>query len=340
MKKLSLLLVLTVFLTFYNPAFESTAGEGQAHLPSESPTAQGEAALLYSLESDNDKIINIFNVDNSFYFTSSAHFNGHMGELKEVVPNPSSTSKLLVNKDNPLPGNYEPEGLTAISSGKVRLEYAGLKLIPPTLNALYSMVAAARKDGVKGFIINSAYRSLASQQQIFDANLNSYKKTSKTMEEAIEKTRLLVALPGNSEHHTGLAIDIFSINGRHRDDFEGTREQVWLNGNLYKYGFIIRYPRDKTKETNSTYEPWHIRYVGLPLSSYMQEKNLCLEEFYNKLFSDHILESGSYLFMQVKAGERVFIDENLTVDPALERVNSQNMLLTVKKPSNLDRVIF
>lgn len=358
MKKLYLLLAFTVFFALYSPVPESTETEGQVSLSSEVPDTEGEAsgtalpqeadipeppdtsaesrtsydsALLCSIQSSDNKAINIFSLDDSVYITSMSRQAMDISKMKKVGLNSESTSKLLVNKDNTLPKNYTPKNLAPISSSKVKLQYSGLKLIPRTLNALYSMVDAARDAGVKGFIINSAYRSLASQQQIFDANLNSYLKTSKTYEEAFAKTRLLVALPGNSEHHTGLAIDIFSINGIHRDNFEGTREQVWMNENLHKYGFIIRYPKDKTKETNSTYEPWHIRYVGIPLSSYMREQNLCLEEFYGKIFAEQFVENNSYLFMKMKIGQKVFIDESLLPSAELEKVNADNILLTVDK---------
>ncbi len=307
---------------------EKTISIKTQHDPKEETS---EFILLKSLPANNKGTINIFTKDNGLFITKTSAGKINTKTMKQLSINASSSSKLLVNKDNPLPKYFVPKNLTGISPERVKLEYSGLKLIPKTLDALYSMVDDAKKKGIKGFIINSAYRSLSSQQIIFDSNLNSFKKTSKTYEEAYAKTRLLVALPGSSEHHTGLALDIFSVNGRHRNDFEGTKEQIWLNQNLYKYGFIIRYPKDKTTETSSTYEPWHIRFVGTSLSTYMTENNLCLEEFYNKILADEMLENSQYLFMRVKSSQKVYVSPELLDDVKLETVNKENGLLTVGK---------
>ncbi len=284
---------------------------------------------LHKTTDKSKKLFNIYSRNNNIYITSNEFNKINFKALKQIKTDNITSSKLLVNKDNPLPEDFAPQNLANIDSGKVLLEYRELKLLPVTLKALYSMAEAAKKENVKGFIINSAYRSLTSQKQIFDSNLNSFKKNSKTSEEAYAKTRQLVALPGNSEHHTGLAADIFSVNGRHRNDFEDTKEQVWLNMNLHKYGFIIRYPKDKTKETAAVYEPWHIRYVGIPLSTYMKEQNLCLEEFYGRIFADDILENNKSMFMGIKSTQQVFIDEALVSKISLEKVNQKNALLTL-----------
>ena len=193
------------------------------------------------------------------------------------------------------------------------------------------MIDGAKKSNVKDFIINSAYRSESVQREIFNSNLKQFRKTSKTYNEAYEKTRQLVALPGNSEHQTGLALDIFSVKGLHRNDFVGTKEQLWLEKNSYKYGFIIRYPKDKTKETNSTYEPWHIRYVGIPLSSYLYHKNLCLDEFYDKIFAGEILEDNNYAFMKIKDNQKIYADKSLISKAQLETVIKGTRLITFKK---------
>lgn len=290
-----------------------------------------EFILLKSISANSKSTINVFSGNNGLFITNEIDRKVNTKIMEQLNASVLTSSKLLVNTDNSLPKDFSPKNLKDISHGKVKLEYPGLKLIPQTLDALYSMVDAANKEGINGFIINSAYRSLSSQQIIFDSNLNSYKKTSKTLEEAYAKTRLLVALPGSSEHHTGLALDIFSVNGRHRNDFEGTKEQIWLNQNLYKFGFILRYPKDKAKETSCTYEPWHIRFVGSSLSTYITENNLCLEEFYKKLLADELLENSQSFFMRVKSGQRVYVSPELLNNVNLETVNKENELLTVKK---------
>ena len=89
-----------------------------------------------------------------------------------------------------------------------------------------------------------------------------------------------VAVPGTSEHQTGLALDIISSSYQVLDrDQENTAEQRWLMENSYKYGFILRYPSDKSEITGINYEPWHYRYVGKEAAKEIYEKGLCLEEY-------------------------------------------------------------
>ena len=92
---------------------------------------------------------------------------------------------------------------------------------------------------------------------------------------AVSATRQTVADPGTSEHHTGLAFDI-TVPGT---IFKGTPEQKWLHKHCWEYGFVIRYQEDKEKITGYLAEVWHVRYVGLPHSIDMRNRNLCLEEY-------------------------------------------------------------
>ncbi len=290
-----------------------------------------EYNVLHKTYLKDKSLLSVMLKSNALYLTSTTSSSIKVNFIMKSPTSVDDSTKLLVNADNTLPTDFSPKQLNEISASKIKLEYSKLKLIPSTLNALYSMAEAAKKESVKGFIVNSAYRSIDNQKLIFESNLNSFKKTSKDSAEAFSRTRQLVALPGSSEHHTGLAVDIFSVNGRHRSDFEGTREQVWLNKNLADFGFIIRYPKGKTVETGSVYEPWHIRFVGLPLSTFLKERQLCLEEFYSFIFAGEILEDADGLFMGVKPDQKVFIDALLLNRIQLERVNAQYNLLTLVK---------
>jgi D-alanyl-D-alanine carboxypeptidase len=87
-----------------------------------------------------------------------------------------------------------------------------------------------------------------------------------------------VAFPGASEHQTGLAIDV-SVNGKLSTQFGETEAGVWLQNHCHHYGFIIRYPKNKTHITRIMYEPWHLRYVGVPHAHFMHEYGMCLEEY-------------------------------------------------------------
>lgn len=120
------------------------------------------------------------------------------------------------------------------------------------------MMAASRADGVSNFIITSGYRSFEQQESLYQEMGSSF------------------ALPaGHSEHHLGLSLDIGSTEMK----MEKAPEGKWIEENSWKYGFILRYPKDKTDVTGIEYEPWHIRYVGLPHSVIMKEKNFVLEEY-------------------------------------------------------------
>jgi zinc D-Ala-D-Ala carboxypeptidase len=120
------------------------------------------------------------------------------------------------------------------------------------------MVKDAEKEGVSHYMINSGYRNFDEQNRLYHEMGASY------------------ALPaGYSEHNSGLSLDV----GSSLSKMEHAPEGKWLENNAWKYGFILRYPKDKTKVTGIQYEPWHIRYVGLPHSVIMKEKNFALEEY-------------------------------------------------------------
>ncbi|MCJ7843131.1 M15 family metallopeptidase [Lederbergia sp. NSJ-179] len=127
------------------------------------------------------------------------------------------------------------------------------------------MVDAAKKEGVQHFMINSGYRGFEEQETLYKEMGADY------------------ALPaGYSEHNLGLALDVGSTQGK----MENASEGKWLEKNAWKYGFILRYPKDKTAVTGIQYEPWHIRYVGLPHSAVMYEKNFVMEEYLDYLKSE------------------------------------------------------
>ena len=113
----------------------------------------------------------------------------------------------------------------------------------------------------------SGYRSYETQENLY----NKYVK-----KDGEKKANTYSAKPGESEHQTGLAFDIGSVDR----SFANTIEAKWLAENAYLYGFIIRYPKDKEEITGYNYEPWHLRYVGQELAKYLKKNNLTLEEYY------------------------------------------------------------
>ena len=141
--------------------------------------------------------------------------------------------------------------------------------------ALAAMFEAAKQDGVTGWQISAAYRSYKYQQTLFDRKVKEYMDQGFSKSNATSAARQTVADPGTSEHHTGLAFDI-TVAGT---SFKGTQQQKWLHKHCWDYGFIVRYQEDKEKITGYIAECWHIRYVGLPHSLTMLDKNQCLEEY-------------------------------------------------------------
>lgn len=154
---------------------------------------------------------------------------------------------LIANKTYPLPSTYNPG-------------------VNPTANAaLQEMFAAAKNEGLDLFV-KSGFRSYTTQKNLY----NNY--VARDGKDAADRYS---ARPGHSEHQTGLGFDINKASS----SFEGSPEAIWLAENCYKYGFIIRYPKDKEHITGYIYEPWHIRYLGVDIATNVYNSGLCLEEY-------------------------------------------------------------
>jgi D-alanyl-D-alanine carboxypeptidase len=144
---------------------------------------------------------------------------------------------------------------------------------------LQAMMDDARAEGFDPLIC-SAYRTQEDQQELYDNKVNYYLEQG--YEESVSRTLAaeVVTYPGMSEHQLGLAVDICSISYQVLDSSqEDTATQQWLMENCYKYGYILRYPKDKTDVTGISYEPWHYRYVGREAAQEIYDKGLCLEEY-------------------------------------------------------------
>lgn len=185
---------------------------------------------------------------------------------------PSSTT-VLVNRKYLLPSTYIPKNLV-VPNVDFNFSYVNdkRKMRKVAANALEKLFAAAKKDGVELYGI-SGYRSYARQKQIYDRNVAIRGKAA---------TDAVSAMPGSSEHQTGLTIDVSakSVGYRLDQSFGDTKEGKWLAKHCHEYGFIIRYPYEKEKITGYSYEPWHIRYVGTSIAGYLYKNDLTLEEYY------------------------------------------------------------
>ncbi len=178
---------------------------------------------------------------------------------------------VLVNEDHPLDSSYEPEDLTEISTG--------YQVDSRIASALQQMLDDGAAEGLSMYV-TSAYRSYERQTAVFNASMQNRLDQGMTPLEAYQETSASVAVPGTSEHATGLAVDIISTEYEELDDRQGdTEEQKWLMEHCWEYGFILRYPSDKSDITGIVYEPWHYRYVGTDAAKEITEQGITLEEY-------------------------------------------------------------
>lgn len=177
---------------------------------------------------------------------------------------------VLVNGTHPMEAEYVP-GLTEIQPG--------YSVDTRIANAVRKMLADAQEAGLHVQIC-SAYRSVERQKQVFGQSMKERVKDGMSYWEAYEETALNVALPGTSEHALGLALDLISNQYSELDERqEDTAEAKWLAENCHKYGFILRYPPEKTNITGIIYEPWHYRYVGEEHATIIMGRGITLEEY-------------------------------------------------------------
>lgn len=175
----------------------------------------------------------------------------------------------LANRESLLEEDYVPEDLTDLTVRKI--SYDPIQMREVASDALQILFDCAQEDGITLYA-HSGYRSYRTQRTMY------YNRLEKNN----GKDDKVVAYPGSSDHQTGLGIDVIhkaGIGKRFTEAFGETKEGKWLAENCWDFGFIIRYQKDKEDITQITYEPWHLRYVGVQVAQYMHEENLSLEEF-------------------------------------------------------------
>lgn len=172
---------------------------------------------------------------------------------------------MLVNRDSYIPDDYEVE-LTELSNGR--------KVDSRIYPELQEMFDNARAMGLELFV-REGYRTEEEQQQLLDEKTEEYKNEGYSRSEAQKLAEQWVAVPGTSEHQLGMAVDINADTTRSSSD----EVYNWLAENAYKYGFIKRYPSDKTEITGISNEPWHYRYVGKEAAAEIYSQGICLEEY-------------------------------------------------------------
>lgn len=180
---------------------------------------------------------------------------------------------MLVNQSHPMEDGYVPELANIDDSHQVDAR---------VLESLQNMLKAASDEGYSLYVC-SAYRSVDRQKELFNESMIDYVNQGMTYYEAAIETAKSIAWPGESEHATGLAMDIVSSDYAGLDEKQGeTDDQKWLMEHCYEYGFILRYPKDKSEDTGIIYEPWHYRYVGVEAALAIRDQGVTLEEYLNE----------------------------------------------------------
>jgi len=214
--------------------------------------------------------------------------NKHYLLEKDFVVQPLVTVKTR-NKDGSNGGVFKASG------AKMQLQEA-------CAEALHAMSEAALKDGLRMYL-KSAYRSYQTQNTMY---YNRLKKNNGRDDGWVSK-------PGSSDHQTGLGCDVVPRAWRDKSMNEKMASEevcIWMAAHCHEYGFILRYPADKEDLTEINFEPWHMRYVGIPVATYIMNNGLCLEEFTQELqaaIEDFISRGGdpSYVsaFVQTPSEE-------------------------------------
>lgn len=177
---------------------------------------------------------------------------------------------ILVNYENFLPDDWTVD-LVDLRNGEQidRIAYEPLQ----------KMMDDCRAAGYDPLICSS-YRSNEKQTRLFNNKVQQYLDQGYSESQAKIEAGKWVAVPGTSEHQTGLTVDIVSVNNQNLDNSQLNNPcQLWLMEHCYDYGFILRYPLDKSDITKINFEPWHYRYVGLEAAREIKEKGICLEEY-------------------------------------------------------------
>ena len=182
---------------------------------------------------------------------------------------------ILVNPWNTVPEDYDPT-LVEIPSG---LATQGVLVSQECYDALIAMLEACNADTPRAVVV-SGHRTHAYQEKLYKNKVSRVQAEGYSYEEALVEAAKVVAIPGTSEHQLGLAVDIVDSRAYSLTDYQATLPaQKWLMEHCWEFGFILRYPDDKTNVTGIIYEPWHYRYVGLELAKELYDAGLTLEEY-------------------------------------------------------------
>ncbi|MEW4104856.1 M15 family metallopeptidase [Bacillus thuringiensis] len=226
---------------------------------------------------------------------------------------------LLVNRDYPVKKDSIRSDIINVNhnSELVRgyvIFDRNLRLSKYVVKKFLNVVDAAGKDGVQHFLMSSGYRDFKEQSKLYKEMGSDY------------------ALPaGYSEHNLGLSLDVGSTQKK----MEKAPEGKWIEENVWKHGFVLRYPKNKSNITGIQYEPWHIRYVGLPHSAIMQKKNFTLEEYLEFLKEEKEVstevEGKKYTISYYKVSENTKVNVPANKQYEISGNNMDGVIVTVQE---------
>lgn len=230
----------------------------------------------------------------------------------------------LVNKEYRLDSSYEDQSLQTIKSPYLQALYYNMRLAGQALEKLEAMASDFHSATGKPMILVSTYRDYDYQERIFNNRIASNRANYKiSYDEAYARAAEIIAIPGSSEHQSGLAIDFSNKTmieqGRTLvSDFSKEPEGKWLFENANKHGFILRYPKDKVEITEIVYEPWHYRYTGQPHAQIIFENQWCLEEYHDFLQAEKeiITEDYSVFYLQAEKllSHEIYYSDQLKIE--------------------------
>lgn len=254
-----------------NLSSEPVAPEAQSHasIVSIQETGSSQAETSSSTDSGSASAQTVTS-ETAPGSSSTVENSDSSSDTVQISDGSGSWNLRLVNGKYKLPDDFSPDLVTIPNYNRD----AGMKFDSRAVDALMQMCDAAKADGVSLLII-SAYRSYSTQASLYNNKVNYYLNQGYGREEAEDLAATVVARPQTSEHNLGLAVDINSVE----EDFDQTEAFTWLQNNCTKYGFIMRYPKDKESITGVIYEPWHYRYVGVGVADQIMKKGICLEEY-------------------------------------------------------------
>jgi len=273
-------IVILIFV-FTSATSDETGGTDTLSSTSSVSSEESKSESVQQHTSSIEDVTESSSSDNSSSEESSSHTSSVSSHISSVSSqskpkkelDPDFADLLLVNGKNPLPADYDYEGNLTIIEDKYLCGHRN-RMNADVYPYATAMVEAAWADGVELYIL-SPYRSYGDQQVLFENEVKKWMNTGMKRAAAENKASTVVARPGTSEHHTGMAIDFNSVE----DSFEYTDEYEWLSKNAQNYGFILRYTKEKQPKTGVIHESWHWRFVGINKAKEIKASGLCLEEF-------------------------------------------------------------